>query len=146
MLDPGWTNYRKRVLYSTYDVTPQIVSGRNCLGLMLGNGWYNPLPLKMWGFLNLRKNLPVGRPRAIAQLEIEFADGTRQIVATDETWQRGSRPDRPQQHLPGRNLRRPARIARLGSAGLQRRGVGQSRHRHRAGRDCCRPRCSRPSA
>ena len=55
VLDPGWTNYRKRVLYSSYDVTPQIVSGRNCLGLMLGNGWYNPLPMKMWGFLNLRR-------------------------------------------------------------------------------------------
>jgi alpha-L-rhamnosidase len=86
VLDPGWTNYAKRVLYSTYDVTPQIVSGQNCLGLMLGNGWYDPLPVKMWGFLNLRKNLPVGRPRIIAQLEIEFADGTRQVVATDETW------------------------------------------------------------
>jgi alpha-L-rhamnosidase len=86
VLDPGWTNYRKRVLYSSYDVTPQIVPGRNCLGLMLGNGWYNPLPMKMWGFLNLRKNLPVGRPRAIAQLEIEFADGARQIVATDQSW------------------------------------------------------------
>ena len=42
--------------------------------------------MKMWGFLNLREHLPVGRPRGIAQLEIEFADGTRQIVATDETW------------------------------------------------------------
>jgi alpha-L-rhamnosidase len=79
-------------LYSTYDVTPQIVSGQNCLGLMLGNGWYNALPMKMWGFLNLRKNLPVGRPRAIAQLEIEFADGTRQLVATDETWRTAPGP------------------------------------------------------
>jgi alpha-L-rhamnosidase len=92
VLDPGWTNYRKRVLYSSYDVTPQITPGRNCLGLMVGNGWYNPLPVKMWGFLNLRKNLAVGRPRAIAQLEIEFADGTRQIVATDETWRVAAGP------------------------------------------------------
>ena len=86
VLDPGWTKYGKRVLYSTYDVTGQIVPGQNCLGLMLGNGWYSPLPMKMWGFLNLRKNLSVGQPRAIAQLEIEFADGTRQTVTTDETW------------------------------------------------------------
>jgi alpha-L-rhamnosidase len=86
VLDPGWTNYSKRVLYSSYDVTSQLAAGRNCLGLMLGNGWYNPLPVKMWSFLNLRKNLTVGRPRAIAQLEIEFADGTRQTVATDDTW------------------------------------------------------------
>lgn len=86
VLDPGWTNYSKRVLYSTYDVTSQIVQGKNCLGLMLGNGWYNPLPMRMWGFLNLREHLPNGRPRGIAQLEIELVDGTRQIVATDATW------------------------------------------------------------
>ena len=86
VLDPGWTNYEKRVLYSTYDVTSRIVQGRNCIGLMLGNGWYNPLPMKMWGFLNLREHLPTGRPRCIAQLEIEYSDGTRQAVATDETW------------------------------------------------------------
>ena len=86
VLDPGWTNYADRVLYSTYDVTSQIVQGKNCIGLMLGNGWYNPLPLKMWDFLNLRKHLTIGRPRGIAQLEIEFADGSQQVVGTDDSW------------------------------------------------------------
>ena len=86
VLDPGWTTYSKRVLYSTFDVTSQIIQGRNCLGLTVGNGWYNPSPMKMWGRLNLREHLTTGRPRAIAQLEIEFADGTRQVVASDETW------------------------------------------------------------
>lgn len=92
VLDPGWTDYSKRVLYSTYDVTSQIVQGQNCLGIMLGNGWYNPLPLKMWAFLNLREHLTIGRPRGIAQLEIEYADGTRQIVVTDETWKTAPGP------------------------------------------------------
>lgn len=92
VLAPGWTSYAKRVLYSTYDVTSQIVQGQNCLGMMLGNGWYNPLPMKMWDFLNLREHLPTGRPRGIAQLEIEYADGTRQIVVTDETWKTASGP------------------------------------------------------
>ena len=92
VLDPGWTDYSKRVLYSTHDVTPRIVQGRNCLGLMLGNGWYNPLPLKMWGRLNLREHLPTGRPRAIAQLEIELADGTRQSITTDQTWKTAPGP------------------------------------------------------
>jgi alpha-L-rhamnosidase len=92
VLDPGWTSYTKRVLYSTYDVTTLIVQGRNCLGLMLGNGWYNPLPMKMWGFLNLREHLPTGRPRGIAQLEIELVDGTRQTVVTDESWKMAPGP------------------------------------------------------
>ena len=38
VLDPGWTMYGKRVFYSTYDVTSQIRQGRNCVGVMLGNG------------------------------------------------------------------------------------------------------------
>ncbi len=86
VLDPGWTMYGKRVYYSTYDVTRQLRRGRNCLGVTLGNGWYNPLPLRMWGRLNLREHLVVGRPRFIAQLEVTLADGSRRVVASDDTW------------------------------------------------------------
>jgi alpha-L-rhamnosidase len=39
VLDPGWTMYRKRVFYSTYDVTRELREGRNCLAATLGNGW-----------------------------------------------------------------------------------------------------------
>ena len=86
VLDPGWTMYGKRVFYSTYDVTSQIRQGRNCVGVMLGNGWYNPLPLRMWGNLNLRDHLAIGRPRFIAQLEVELADGSRRSIASDGNW------------------------------------------------------------
>jgi len=86
LLDPGWTDYSKRVLYSTYDVTEQIGAGKNCIGVMLGDGWYNPLPLRMWGWLNLREYLPVGRRRFIAQLNIEHADGSKQSVVSDTSW------------------------------------------------------------
>lgn len=92
VLDPGWTTYSKRVLYSTYDVTAQLHRGRNVLGAMLGNGWFNPLPLAMWGHINPRNALTVGEPRVIAQLVIEFTDGTAQIVGTDPTWRVGEGP------------------------------------------------------
>ncbi|MEI6604432.1 MAG: family 78 glycoside hydrolase catalytic domain [Verrucomicrobiota bacterium] len=85
-LDPGWTAYDKRVLYATHDVTPMLREGDNTLGIMLGNGWFNPLPLRLWGHLNLRKHLAVGRPRVIVQLNIDYADGTSAQVVTDETW------------------------------------------------------------
>ncbi len=75
VLDPGWTGYGKRVFYSTYDVTRQVRQGRNCVGVTLGNGWYNPLRCACGGNLNLREHLAIGRPRFIAQLEVEFADG-----------------------------------------------------------------------
>jgi len=87
VLDPGWTNYDKRVFYSDYDVTGSVRSGLNCVGVLLGNGWWNPLPLRMWGSRNLRADLPVGRPCLIAQLVIEGEDGKEVIIATGPDWQ-----------------------------------------------------------
>ena len=92
VLDPGWTTYSKRVFYSTYDVTAQLKEGENVFGAMLGNGWYNPLPLRLFGRFNLREQLPVGAPRLILQAEIEYADGMRERVVTDETWRVGDGP------------------------------------------------------
>jgi alpha-L-rhamnosidase len=85
-LDPGWTDYADRVYYSTYDVTELIQKGENCLGVILGNGWYNPLPLKMWGGRNIREALFTGRPGFICQLQIENTDGTKQVVVSDQAW------------------------------------------------------------
>ena len=85
-LEPAWTNYSKRVYYSEYDVTKELLNGENCLGVTLGNGWYNPLPLKMWGVYNLRKSLPVGRPQFIASLKLTYADGKVEELKTDKTW------------------------------------------------------------
>lgn len=86
LLAPGWTSYAHRVLYDTYDVTDQLVRGRNALGIMLGNGWFNPLPLRMWNHYNLRDYLTIGQPQFILQLQIEFSDGTAQTVSSDATW------------------------------------------------------------
>jgi alpha-L-rhamnosidase len=86
VLDPGWTAFDKRVFYSTYDVTGLFRPGENVLGVTLGNGWYNPLPLKMWGRLNLREHLVCGRPRLMAQLKIEFVDGASVSIVSNETW------------------------------------------------------------
>lgn len=86
VLDPGWTTYSKRVLYSTYDVTSQIKRGRNAMGVMLGSGWFDPLPLAMWGSIKPGASLTTGAPRTIVQLVIEFSDGTKQTIATDDSW------------------------------------------------------------
>mgnify|MGYP002639111597 CR=1 FL=1 len=86
VIDPGWTNYSKRVLYSTYDVSESIKDGGNSIGVILGNGWYNLLPMTMWGRRNLREHLTTGRPLFIAQLRIDFDDGTSQTVVSNEEW------------------------------------------------------------
>ncbi len=85
-LDPLWTLPDKRIFYSVYDVTLQLSEGANCLGVTLGNGWYNPLPLRMWGRYNLRDALSVGRPQFIAQLNVEYADGSSESIVSDNSW------------------------------------------------------------
>lgn len=91
-LDPAWTNYRKRIYYSQYDLTPDIIQGINCLGITLGNGFYNPLPLRMWGSRNLREYLPTGKPVSIATLRIEYLDGSSEEINTDRTWKHSYGP------------------------------------------------------
>ncbi len=92
VLDPGWTTYNKRILYSVYDITAMLQPGQNAAGIMLGNGWYNPLPLKMWGSRNWRDFLKTGRPMANAMLRITYADGKTEVIGTDETWQTAAGP------------------------------------------------------
>jgi alpha-L-rhamnosidase len=85
-LDPAWTDYGKRIYFEKYDITAQVKKGINCIGTTLGNGFYNPLPLKMFGRRNLRDHLTVGKPVFIARLELRFNDGTTEEIITDKTW------------------------------------------------------------
>ncbi len=84
ILAPGWTDYRKTVLYDTFDITQQLAKGGNALGLILGNGMYNLQPdyERYVKFLN-----SYGPLKAIAQLRLEYADGSVETIATDESWQ-----------------------------------------------------------
>ncbi|MFO1077016.1 MAG: family 78 glycoside hydrolase catalytic domain [Planctomycetota bacterium] len=78
---PGWTDYQKRVYYQTYDVTRAVRSGANALTVLLADGWYS-------GYVGYGKKRDHygSRTRARIQLELEFADGTRQTVKSDATW------------------------------------------------------------
>jgi hypothetical protein len=80
-LDPGWTNYRKTCLYATYDVTQQIHSGANALGVMLGNGMYHVGGGRYVKFIG-----SFGRPKLICQLHLQFTDGTSADVVSNEVW------------------------------------------------------------
>jgi alpha-L-rhamnosidase len=91
VLDPAWTNFGKRIYYSTYDVTNLLRSGANTVGIELGNGFYNLLPLKMFG-RNLRTFLPTGEPQLIARLQLTYADGTTQSIVTDTSWKTADGP------------------------------------------------------
>lgn len=92
VLDPGWTTYKKQVLYTTYDVTNLLQQGKNTIGFLLGNGWYNPLPLRLFGRFNLREVQQTGRPCVKAQLLLRYNDGSEEWIATNETWQTATGP------------------------------------------------------
>jgi len=87
VLAPGWTDYRKRIEYQTYDVTSALRPGANTVGAILGDGWYS-------GYIGFshRRDYYGDRPALRMQLDIEYVDGTHQIVGTDNTWQTSTGP------------------------------------------------------
>jgi len=82
-----WTDFRFRVMEDAYDVTSLLRDGENELRLELGNGWWNPLPMMMWGVENLREFLEVGDPCVQATLTLKGTDGSVKTVETDGSWQ-----------------------------------------------------------
>ena len=92
VLDPGFTTYKKEVLYSVYDITSMVKKGNNIAGIMLGSGWWNPLPLRIFGRFDLRKIQQTGRPCVMAEIQVTYTDGTKQTIITDEKWQTAPGP------------------------------------------------------
>jgi hypothetical protein len=89
LLSPGWSYYPKTVLYDTYDVTNQIKSGANAIGLILGNSMYNIQPdsVRYVKFLG-----SFGPLKAIVQLQLEYENGSVQILGSDKSWQVSTGP------------------------------------------------------
>lgn len=87
-LSPGWTVYGQRLRYYTYDVTEHLTVGENSIGSWLSDGWYRG----RLGFHGGYPNLYGSDIGLIAQLEIEHTDGTRTLVATDESWEAAPSP------------------------------------------------------
>ena len=88
VLDPGWTSYNDRVQYQTFDVTGLLHEGRNAIGAMLADGWYRG----RLGFNGGCRNIYGDRLALLAQLEIDYADGTTERIVTDETWRAARGP------------------------------------------------------
>lgn len=73
VLDPGYTTYEKRILYSSYDVTQLLQNGNNALGVMIGKGW-SAVRLFM------------------CQLNIELEGGEKISVFSDPSWKQTDGP------------------------------------------------------
>lgn len=85
VLAPGWTSYRERHQYQTYDATDLLREGGNAVGIALGDGWYK-------GELTWlsKRNVYGDRRAALLQLCLQYEDGTEDWVTTDRSWQAGT--------------------------------------------------------
>ena len=83
VLAPEWTDYRHRIQYQTYDITSCVKEGRNAVGAVLSPGWFagqlgiSP-PFHRFTYGNF--------PQLLAQIEVDYADGTRDTIVTDGSW------------------------------------------------------------
>jgi hypothetical protein len=94
VLEPGQTSYWAEVDYRTYDVTKLVRSGGNVLGIETGSGVYQQADSTPMGRYMFQpgNNSVFGAPKVIAQLEITYADGRRQTIASDTSWRTEAGP------------------------------------------------------
>ncbi len=79
VLDPVVTQYDRRARYVTYDITGLLKKGRNAIGVILGDGWYNPTTTEVWHF---DKVSWADYPKLLLEIE---NDG-RLLLGTDDSW------------------------------------------------------------
>ena len=79
-LSPGWTNYQKRYLYNTFDITDNLKKGGNAIGVLVGNGFYN---INRERYRKLV--VAYGYPKLIFNITIKYKDGTVKNIISDES-------------------------------------------------------------
>ena len=77
---PGWTEYRKRVYYNSYDVTDLLQEGVNTMAFILADGWY------AGNVADVGQHYYGDSPRLMAQLSVGMVGGETARVVTDEEW------------------------------------------------------------
>ena len=86
-LDPAWPKFAKVAQYVSFDVSDQLRQGANAVGAMLGNGFFN-IPRERYS----KFAGSYGAPKMIFKLQIEYEDGTRQTVVSDDSWKAAPGP------------------------------------------------------
>jgi alpha-L-rhamnosidase len=88
-LDPMYTRFDRRTLYVSYDVTSQLQTGKNAIGVLLGNGWYNMQSTAVWDF---HKAPWRNRPAFCLDVRVTYTDGTTETLTSDRKWKSSSSP------------------------------------------------------
>ena len=86
-LTPGWTYYEKTCLYNTYDVTENLNKGENCIGVIVGNGFYNVNRERYRKLV-----VAFGMPKLICKLKIIYTDGSTETLVSGPDWKTSPSP------------------------------------------------------
>ncbi|MCQ1061190.1 glycoside hydrolase family 78 protein [Photobacterium sp. ZSDE20] len=93
IMDPGQTDFDKRILYNSDDISEWLQSGDNAIAIHLGSGWYDEgIAFSHWQNPDdLQSNqqshgYSYGQPSLIVQLKLEYQDGTSETIVSDEQW------------------------------------------------------------
>lgn len=127
---PGWTDYNKRVQVQAYDVTALVKGGDNALGAILGDGWYQGKV----GFLGRSTRYGKDPAHLRVQLELEFDDGSKQTVASDDSWKTKTGPIMSSDNLDGEVYDARLEMPGWDSAGFDDQAWGAARVVTDAGR------------
>jgi len=88
-LDPVFTRYDRRVKYVVFDITDLLKQGANCVGVVLGNGWYNQHTRSAW---DLDSATWREDPSLLAQVEVFYTNGSKVTISTDNSWEVSNGP------------------------------------------------------
>ncbi|MDR0814626.1 MAG: glycoside hydrolase family 78 protein [Bacteroidales bacterium] len=88
-LDPAVTKFDRRTLYVVYDVTQALQNGKNAIGVLLGNGWYNHQSITIWYYHLVPWR---DRPAFCMDLRITYEDGTVETIASNQSWKTSLSP------------------------------------------------------
>ncbi len=92
---PGWTDYRKRIYYNAYDVTPLLREGENAAGAIVADGWYaGYVGFGLLEHLERSREFYGVETALFCLIDVEYADGTREMIASGPDWKASQGPIR----------------------------------------------------
>ncbi len=88
-LDPMYTRFDRRTLYVGYDITKYLREGKNAVGVLLGNGWYNHQSTAVWYFDQAPWR---ARPGFCLDIRLTYTDGSQEVISSDTDWKTALSP------------------------------------------------------
>ncbi len=102
---PGWTDYRQRAYYNTYDITSYLTDKQNAIGAIVADGWYAGYvgygKLVGYGPHQTGRNIYGKTPSLMVEIHLKYDDGSSEIIGTDPTWKTATGPELEADFLMG---------------------------------------------